>query len=102
MSGMQNAADNYIFVIFLVNKIIGIMLVPFIIVLSFSPARWINYATVFSLLLLGLFFLSRYVKTYGVLEHRLPLQPFHFIIYITALEIVPILIIYKAAVDYLV
>jgi hypothetical protein len=102
MSGMQQAADNYIFVIFLVNKIIGIILLPFIIILAFSPPFWINNTTIFSLLVLGLFFLSRYIRTYGVLEYKFPLEPLHFIIYITALEIVPLLLIYKAAVDYLV
>lgn len=102
MSGMQQAADNYIFVIFLVNKIIGIILIPFIIVLALSNPGWTNYTTIFSLLLLGLFFLSRYIKTYGVLEYKFPLEPLHFVIYITAMEIVPILIIYKAAMDYLV
>jgi hypothetical protein len=101
MSEMQQAADNYIFVIFLVNKIIGIILVPFIIILAFSTPLWVNYTTIFSLLLLGLFFLSRYIKTYGILEYKFPLRPFHFIIYITALEIVPLLLIYKFAVDYL-
>ena len=102
MSGMQQAADNYIFVIFLVNKIIGIILVPFIVLLAFSTPLWVNYTTFFSLILLGLFFLSRYIKTYGVLEYKFPLQPLHFIIYITALEIVPLLLIYKVALDYLV
>ena len=102
MSGMQQATDNYIFVIFLVNKIIGIILVPFIIILAFSTPFWINNTTIFSLLVLGLFFLSRYIKTYGVLEYKFPLEPLHFIIYITALEIVPLLLIYKVAVDYLV
>ena len=102
MSGMQQAADNYIFVIFLVNKIIGIILVPFIVLLSFSTPLWVNYTTFFSLILLGLFFLSRYIKTYGVLEYKFPLQPLHFIIYITALEIVPLLLIYKVALDYLI
>jgi hypothetical protein len=102
IGGMQQAADSYIFVIFLVNKIVGIILVPFIIILAFSTPPWINNTTIFSLLLLGLFFLSRYVKTYGVLEYKFPLEPLHFIIYITALEIAPLFIIYKAAVDYLV
>jgi hypothetical protein len=102
MSGMQQAADNYIFVIFLVNKIVGIILVPFIILLAFSTPLWVNYTTFFSLILLGLFFLSRYIKTYGVLEYKFPLQPLHFIIYITALEVVPLLLIYKVALDYLV
>jgi hypothetical protein len=102
MSGMDKATDNYIFVIFLVNKIIGIILVPFIIILAFSTPVWIDSATIFSFLVLGLFFLSRYIKAYGVFEYKFPLQPLHFIIYITAMEIVPLLLIYKAAVDYLV
>ena len=102
MSGMQQAAENYIFVIFLVNKIIGIILIPFIIFLALSSPSWVNYITIFSLLILGLFFLSRYIKTYGVLEYKFPLQPLHFIIYILALEIIPLFIIYKVAIDYLV
>ena len=102
MSGMQQAADNYIFVIFLVNKIVGIVLVPFIILLAFAMPQWVNYTTSFSLLLLGIFFLSRYVKTYGLLEFKFPLQPFHFIIYIASIEVIPFLIIYKVVIDYLI
>lgn len=102
MGGMQQAADNYIFVIFLVNKIAGIVLVPFIILLAFSMHVWINYVTAFSLLMIGLFFLSRYVKTYSLLEYKFPLDPLHFIIYITAVEIIPLLLIYKLVVDYVI
>ncbi len=102
MSGMQQAADNYIFVIFLVNKISGIIMVPFIILLTFSMSHWINYIVIFSALIMGLFFLSRYVKTFGVLEYRFPLQPLHFVIYIAAVEVVPILLIYKVVVDYVI
>ncbi len=102
MSGMQQAADNYIFVIFLVNKITGIILVPFIIFLAFSTPLWTNLIVIFSLFMMGLFFLSRYIKTYSVLEYRFPLEPLHFIIYVTAVEILPILISYKLIVDYIV
>lgn len=102
MSGMQQAADNYVFVIFLVNKITGIILVPFIILLAFSLPSWTNYIVVFSLLLMGLFFLSRYIKTYGILEYRFPLEPLHFIIYVTSVEILPLLIVYKLVVDYVI
>jgi hypothetical protein len=102
MSGMQQAADNYIFVIFLVNKITGIILLPFIILLAFSIPLWTDYIVIFSLLIMGLFFLSRYIKTYGVLEYRFPLQPLHFIIYITAVEILPLLIVYKLLMDYII
>jgi hypothetical protein len=102
VSDIQQSTDNYIFVIFLVNKIAGILLVPFIIVLAFSPLHWIPSITTISVLFLGLFFLSRYVKSYGVVEKKMPLNPFHFIIYIIGAEIIPLLIIYKIAVDYLV
>jgi hypothetical protein len=102
VSDIQQSTDNYIFVIFLVNKITGILLVPFIIVLAFSPLHWIPSITTISVLFLGLFFLSRYVKSYGVVEKKMPLNPFHFIIYILGAEIIPLLIIYKVAVDYLV
>ena len=102
MSGMQQAADSYIFVIFLVNKITGIILVPFTILLAFSTPVWTNLIVIFSLFMIVLFFLSRYVKTYSVLEYRFPLEPLHFVIYVTAVEILPILISYKLIVDYIV
>ncbi len=100
VSDIQQITDNYIFVIFLVNKITGILLVPFIIVLAFARANWIPSVATISALFLGLFFLSRYIKSYGVIEKKIPLNPFHFIIYVTGAEIVPLLILYKVAIDY--
>ena len=102
MSEMQQAADNYIFVIFLVNKIAGIILVPFIILLAFAIPVWVNYLTTFSLLLCGIFFLIRYIKTYGILEYKFPLSHLHFVLYITGAEIVPLLFIYKLVADYII
>ena len=102
MTGMHRATDNYIFVIFLVNKIVGIALVPFIILIAFGMPVAINLLIISSVLLLGLFFLSRYLKSYGLLENRFSLDPLHFIIYIIAIEIVPLLLIYKILVDYVI
>jgi len=102
VSDIQQATDNYIFVIFLVNKITGILLIPFIILLAFSMPQWRNPITTISLLVLGLFFLARYVKSYGVIENKIPLNPFHFIIYVAGAEILPLFIIYKVAMDYLI
>ncbi len=84
LSGMQQTVDNYIFIIFLVNKISGIVLVPFIIILAFSLPAWTHLVTTVSLFIVSLFFLSRYLKTYGVLEYNFPLNAFHFLIYISA------------------
>jgi hypothetical protein len=102
VSDIQEATDNYIFVIFLINKITGILLIPFIILMAFSLPQWYNSVLTISLLVLGMFFLSRYIKTFGTIEKKIKLNSFQFIIYITGIEIVPLLIIYKVAVDYLI
>ncbi len=102
VSSMQETVDSYIFIIFLINKISGIVLVPFLIILAFSLPLWIHYITTVAIFIIILFFLSRYIKTYGVLENKLPLNAFHFLLYIIATEIIPILILYKVTIDYLI
>lgn len=100
VTNMREPVDNYIFIIFLINKIAGIVLVPFIIVLAFSMPLLVRYFTTISLIFLFLFFFSRYIKTYGVLQNKLPMNPFHFLVYILACEIIPLLLLYKITVDY--
>ena len=102
VSDIQQTTDNYIFAIFLVNKIAGILLVPIIILLAFLKTEWLSVITDLSFMILGLFFLSRYIKSYGAIEKKMPLNPFHFIIYIAGAEIIPLIIIYKVAIDYLI
>jgi hypothetical protein len=100
LGGIQSTTNNYIFIIFLINKIIGILLIPFIILLAFANPAWVGIITTISFLLLGLFFLARYAKSYGSLSTGLKINPFHFLIYIIGAEIIPLLILYKLAVDY--
>ncbi|HVZ95811.1 MAG TPA: DUF4271 domain-containing protein [Chitinophagaceae bacterium] len=102
LSGMSQAANSYIFVIFLMNKVTGIVLLPFIILLAFLPSPWTGYITLFSVLTIGLFFLARYVKAFSFLEYRFPMEPLHFLIYVVAMEALPILILYKVLTDYLI
>ena len=101
VSDIKQTTDNYIFVIFLVNKIMGILLVPIIILLAFLKTEWSLIVANISFMILGLLFLSRYVKSYGAIEKKMPLNPFHFVIFILAAEIIPLIIIYKVSMDYL-
>lgn len=102
VSDIQQATDNYIFAIFMINKITGIILVPVIILLAFLNPKLFPAISNISFMILGLFFLSRYIKSYGALEKKIPLNPFHFILYIIGAEIIPLIIIYKVATDYLI
>lgn len=102
LAGLQQTVDNYIFVIFLVNKIMGVLLIPFVILLAFSMQAWIPFIGVISALFIGLLFLSRYAKSYGALEKKLNINSFHLFIFVVGAEIIPLFIFYKIAVDYLV
>lgn len=102
VTDVQESTNNYIFAIFLVNKIIGIFLVPVIILLAFVHRQWIPAIINGSVMVIGLLFLSRYVKSYGAIEKKIPLNPFHFVIYIVGAEIIPLFILYKVAIDYLI
>jgi hypothetical protein len=99
---VQESTNGYIFAIFLVNKITGIFLVPLVILLAFINPEWVPIVLNISFLLLILLFLSRYVKSYGIIEKKIPLRPFHFLIYIAGAEIIPLFILYKVAMDYLI
>ena len=101
ISGLGEAVDMYVFVIFLINKIIGIFLVPFIIILSFSELQIVKIAALVSLMIIGIFFLLRFFRSYGMVQNQLKISKFHFFLYITGLEILPLLLIYKGLMVYL-
>lgn len=102
VSDIQQTTNNYIFVIFLVNKITGILLVPIIILLAFLKTEWVPIVANISFMVLGLLFLSRYIKSYGALQNKIPMNPFHFVIFILAAEVIPLFLMYKVAIDYLI
>ncbi|HUS01815.1 MAG TPA: DUF4271 domain-containing protein [Chitinophagaceae bacterium] len=95
ITGMSAATDQYIFVIFLINKIIGILLVPFIILLAFGPVNWLTIVIIASFCVIGILFLLRYLRSYGLLQNQLKINIFHFLLYIIGIELLPLLLIYK-------
>jgi hypothetical protein len=102
VSDIRSTTDNYVFAIFMVNKITGIFLLPIIIMLAFLRPEWFTAIANLSFMMLGLFFLSRYIKSYVAIEKKLTLTPFHFILYIVGAEVIPLIILYKVAMDYLI
>ena len=96
VTGYEQEADTYIFVVFLINKIIGVFLLPVIIVLSFSIPSVSNIFVAVSFILIGVMILLRFFRSYGLLQHKLKVSRFHFLLYIFSLEILPLLIMYRA------
>ena len=101
VTGLTDITNIYLFVIFLINKIIGIFLVPFVVILSFSDAEVVKIAVIVSLMSIGIFLLLRFFRSYGLLQNQLKISRFHFILYIAGIELVPLLLIYKGLMIYL-
>jgi Domain of unknown function (DUF4271) len=101
ITGLTEVVDIYVFVIFLINKIIGIFLVPFIVILAFSDTQIVAIATLVSVICIGIFLLLRFFRSYGLIQNQLKISKFHFLLYIISLEILPLMLIYKGLMIYL-
>lgn len=93
---MSRASDVYIFVVFLVNKMAGIFLVPVLFLMAFPPENWRSVVVVISLFGFGALLLYRFFVSYRLVRSEIKLNLFHFFIYLCAFEIAPLLLIYKA------
>ena len=98
VTGYGEEADTYIFVLFLINKIMGIFLVPFTILMAFSGNAIAATAVPFSLIIIGSLLLLRLFRSYGLLQNQLKVSRFHLFLYIVGVEILPLLLIYKGLV----
>jgi len=98
---MQEAADYYIFIVFIINKIIGIFLLPFLVFLAFMNGSEYSIALMLSWWLIGILLVYRVILTYSAVRNQVKVNPFHFFLYFCAFEIAPLLLIYKALLVFL-
>jgi Domain of unknown function (DUF4271) len=100
VTNYQSEADTYIFIIFLLNKVIGIFLLPIVTIMAFSTYQIASYAIGISFIFISILFIIRFLRSFSLLQSRLKISQFHFFLYIIALEILPILLIYRAVTLY--
>jgi hypothetical protein len=98
---LSEAIDTYIFIIFSTNKIIGISLLPFLIVLSFSNGPVNQAAIPLSLFMVGGLLVYRFFLTYVSVHRQVQISFLHFILYLAAFEIAPLLLINKLLFTFL-
>lgn len=94
---MKQASDAYIFIVFIINKVIGIFLLPFLILLAFNneQADIYNIVLVITWCGVGGLLLYRFILGYTVIRNEVRFNLFHFFLYLCAFEIAPLLLIYK-------
>lgn len=98
---MREAADTYIFIVFLVNKLMAIFLLPLLIMIAFSKGSWAAPLFTLSYVLVGAFFVYRYIASFAPVRREVKVSQFHFFVYICAFEIIPLLLIYKVLLSFL-
>lgn len=98
--GMPVVADSYIFIVFLINKISGLLLVPFIILIAFASAQLVNISLTLSFLMISGLFLYRFIRSYTSIQNDIKVSRLHFFLYLCAFEITPLLLIYKVLIQF--
>lgn len=101
MFNEKMAANTYIFVVFLVNKVLGIALIPFLLVIAFSSDDIVQVAVIISLFVVGILLFYRYLVSLGTFHREFKVSALHFFLYLCAVEILPLLLIYKALFNYI-
>jgi hypothetical protein len=92
---VSEATDTYIFIIFSTNKILGILLLPFTILLAFSYGVVNAAAVTLSLIVVACLFAYRFFLSYISINRMININFFHFLLYLLAFEILPLLLINK-------
>ncbi len=94
-------ASSYTFLVLMVNRILGILLIPFTIFLAFADEESTKIVFTLSIILVALLLLYRYFVSFASLRNDLKLNAFHFFLYLCAVEILPMLLLYKLMVNYI-
>lgn len=92
---MKKAAEAYIFIVFMINKMIGVLLVPFIVLLAFTNEPMYTVSMVLSWCAIGSLLLYRFILGYSAIRKEVKFNLFHFLLYLAAFEVAPLLVIYK-------
>ncbi len=98
---IQRPVETYLFIVFMTNKIIGIFLLPFLVILSFSSPLITLTGMTISAIMIVIFYIYRLIACFNTLRKEIKISGLHFFLYLCAFEIAPLLLIYKVLLTYL-
>jgi hypothetical protein len=97
----SEAAASYIFIVFMTNKIIGVVLLPFLVLIAFGSQQIFLTALLLSIGVVAGLILYRFVLSVGIVRSQVRVSPLYFLLYLTAFEILPLLILFKFVIGFL-
>jgi Domain of unknown function (DUF4271) len=96
----RESASTYSFIVFLINKMIGVALLPLMLLLAFSSGHVWDISITLAAGLVILLLVFRYIISLRIIRGTLNINPLHFFIYLCAVELMPMLIIYKVLFNF--
>ncbi|WP_336516051.1 DUF4271 domain-containing protein [Pollutibacter soli] len=93
--GRNEEAETYNFVVSLVNKFAGFILLPAGLLLAVSEHMWSKTVLFFCYLILAGLLLYRWARSFQLAHKGLKINQLQFLIFIISFEIIPILVLYK-------
>jgi hypothetical protein len=91
----KEASENYLFNVFMVNKIAGLVLIPLGILLAYSSSGWKDVIITLTAIFMVILILIRMIRCYAAVSHPLKINLIHFLVFMGAFEIIPLLVIYR-------
>ena len=96
---VEGITEHYLFNVFLINKVLGVTLIPFIVVLAFADREWAQQVVFISFVVAGILLLNRYIRSWRVFGSFFQYSKFHFFMYLCASELLPLAVLMKLLVE---
>lgn len=93
--GQRELGEDYTFLVFTVNKVLGVMMLPLVVGLAFGESWVWQWSLSLSWGLIGGMLLYRGYLTYRVVRREAVVSPFHFLLYWFGFELAPLLVLYR-------
>lgn len=99
---IDQVTEAYTYNVFLINKILSVVLLPFAIILAFGQGGWLRLMLLIACLLAGILLINRYTRSWSSLGSFFQYSKFHFFMYFCASELLPLAILVKLTYNTLV
>ena len=91
----REASEGYLFNVFMVNKIAGLVLTPLGILLAYSSEGWKDVVITLTAIFIAVLIILRMVRCYMAVSQPLRINPLYFLAFSGAFEVIPLLVIYR-------
>jgi hypothetical protein len=98
---VSESTNSYIFIVFATNKIIGMTLLPFLVMLVFTYGVVYQASMSLSIIVVAALLIYRFFLSYVSIRNQIRISFLHFFLYLLAFEIIPLLLINKLLFSFL-